>query len=258
MVGAPAKRICFVTLFPKQVQTLAEFGVLGRAAARGILAFDALDPRDFTEDLHRTVDDRPYGGGPGMVMKVGPLQRAVRAARERMPAASPCVVMSAQGRVLDQELVVELGSCPGLIIVAGRYEGPDERLIELEAQYEVSVGDYVLSGGELPALTLADAVARLEPGVLGDADSAAQDSFADGLLDCPHYTRPEVYAGHGVPEVLLSGDHGAIRRWRLKQALGRTWTRRPDLLGRLTLDAEQRELLDEYIAEAGEDRTGWK
>jgi tRNA (guanine37-N1)-methyltransferase len=255
MAGAPTKRICFVTLFPEQVTTLAEFGVLGRAAARGILAFDAVDPRDFTEDLHRTVDDRPYGGGPGMVMKVEPLQRAVRAARERLPAASPCVVMSAQGRVLDQELVVELASCPGLIIVAGRYEGPDERLIELEAQYEVSVGDYVLSGGELPALMIADAVARLEPGVLGDADSAAQDSFADGLLDCPHYTRPEVYAGRRVPQVLLSGDHGAIRRWRLKQALGRTWTRRPDLFTRLKLDAEQRELLDEYIAETGADRT---
>ncbi len=258
MAGARAKHICFVTLFPDQVKTLAEFGVLGRAAARGILAFDTVDPRDFTEDPHRTVDDRPYGGGPGMVMKVEPLQRAVRAARERLPASSPCVVMSAQGRLLDQELVVELASCPGLIIVAGRYEGPDERLIELEAQYEVSVGDYVLSGGELPALTLADAVSRLEPGVLGDADSAAQDSFAEGLLDCPHYTRPEVYAGRGVPPVLLSGDHGAIRRWRLKQALGRTWTRRPDILARLKLDAGQRELLDEYIAETGANRNGGK
>jgi tRNA (guanine37-N1)-methyltransferase len=258
MPGAPAKHICFVTLFPEQVKTLAEFGVVGRAAASGLLKFDAVDPRDYTEDAHRTVDDRPYGGGPGMVMKVEPLQRAIKAAKGFMPDESPCVVMSAQGRVLDQELVGELAACPGLIIVAGRYEGPDERLIELEAQYEVSVGDYVLSGGELPALTLADAVTRLQPGVLGDADSAAQDSFAEGLLDCPHYTRPEVYEGHAVPKVLISGDHGAIRRWRLKQALGRTWARRPDLLAKLQLDAEQRELLDEYIAETGTDTTGWK
>jgi len=257
MSGNGTRRYCFVTLFPEQLLTLAGFGVVGRAAGRGLLEFDAVDPRDFTEDVHRTVDDRPYGGGPGMVMKVEPLRQAVQAARARLPEGSPCVVMSAQGRLMDQNLVAELTECPGLVIVAGRYEGPDERFIEMEAQYEVSIGDYVLSGGELPALVLADAVARLVPGVLGDAESAVQDSFAAGLLDCPHYTRPEVYEGRTVPPVLMSGDHGAIRRWRLKQSLGRTWSRRRDLLDRRELNDEQRELLEEYIAEHGADATGW-
>ena len=210
----------------------------------------SVNPRDFAEDVHRTVDDRPYGGGPGMVMKVEPLREAIRTARRGLPAGSSCVVMSAQGRVLDEDLVRELASRPGLVLVAGRYEGPDERLIELEADYEVSIGDFVLTGGELPAMVVADAVARRIPGVLGDAESASQDSFAEGLLDCPHYTRPEVVEGLGVPPVLLSGDHAAIRRWRLKQSLGRTWQRRPELLERTTLDAEQQALLDEYIAEA--------
>jgi len=256
MSGQPVMRIRFVTLFPEQVANLAEFGVVGRAARSGLLEFGAIDPRDYTDDAHRTVDDRPYGGGPGMVMKIEPLRGAIGEARRQLPAGSPCVVMSAQGRLLDQALVSELARCPGLVIVAGRYEGPDERLVDIEAQYEVSVGDYVLSGGELPALTLADAVARLVPGVLGDADSAAQDSFAEGLLDCPHYTRPEVYEGHAVPPVLLSGDHGAIRRWRLKQALGRTWQRRPDILEGMALDEERERLLEEFIAEHGEGDTG--
>lgn len=256
MAGQPAMRIRFVTLFTEQVASLAEFGVVGRAARNGLLEFGAIDPRDFAENAHRTVDDRPYGGGPGMVMKIEPLRAAIAEARRQLPPGSACVVMSAQGRLLDQTLVSELAGYPGLVLVAGRYEGPDERLIEIEAQYEVSVGDYVLSGGELPALTLADAVARLVPGVLGDADSAAQDSFADGLLDCPHYTRPEVYEGHAVPPVLMSGDHAAIRRWRLKQALGRTWRRRPDLLVRVALDEEREGLLEEFIAEQGESETG--
>jgi tRNA (guanine37-N1)-methyltransferase len=185
-----------------------------------------------------------------MVMKVEPLREAIQTARRGLPAGSPCVVMSAQGRVLDEDLVVELASRPGLVLVAGRYEGPDERLIELEADYEVSIGDFVLTGGELPAMVVADAVARRIPGVLGDTESASQDSFAEGLLDCPHYTRPEEIEGLGVPPVLLSGDHAAIRRWRLKQSLGRTWQRRPELLGRATLNNEQQALLDEYIAEA--------
>ncbi len=256
MTGQPAMQIRFVTLFPEQVAALAEFGVIGRAARRGLLEFGAVDPRDFTADAHRTVDDRPYGGGPGMVMKIEPLRGAIVEARGQLPAGSPCVIMSAQGRVLDQALVNELAGCRGLVIVAARYEGPDERLIEIEAQYEVSVGDYVVSGGELPALALADAIARLVPGVLGDAESAAQDSFAEGLLDCPHYTRPEVYEGHAVPSVLMSGDHGAIRRWRLKQALGRTWQRRPDILERMSLDEERKRLLEEFIAENGEGETG--
>ena len=256
MSGNRARHYCFVTLFPEQVLTLAGFGVVGRAAGRGLLEFDAVDPRDFTEDVHRTVDDRPYGGGPGMVLKAEPLRQAVKSARARIPEGSPCVVMSAQGRLMDQDLVAELTEYAGLVIVAGRYEGPDERFIEMEAEYEVSIGDYVVSGGELPALVLADAVARLVPGVLGDAESAVQDSFTEGLLDCPHYTRPEVYEGRPVPPVLMSGDHGAIRRWRLKQSLGRTWSRRRDLLDRRELSDEQKELLEEYIAEYGADATG--
>jgi len=242
-------RIEFVTLFPQQVLGLAGFGVIGRAVERGLVELGSVNPRDFTGDVHRTVDDRPYGGGPGMVMKVEPLRDAIKAAKRGLPAGSPCVVMSAQGRVLDEALVQELAVQRGLVLVAGRYEGPDERLIALEADYEISVGDFVLTGGELPAMVVADAVARRIPGVLGDAESAAQDSFAEGLLDCPHYTRPEEVEGHRVPEVLLSGDHGAIRRWRLKQALGRTWLRRPELLEKTELDDEQRVLLDEFIAE---------
>ena len=243
-------RVEFVTLFPQQVLALAGFGVIGRAVERGLLELGSVNPRDFTDDVHRTVDDRPYGGGPGMVMKVEPLRAAIQGARRGLPAGSPCVVMSAQGRVLDEGLVRELAARPGLVLVAGRYEGPDERLIELEADYEVSIGDFVLTGGELPAMVLADAVARRIPGVLGDADSANQDSFAEGLLDCPHYTRPEEIDGLGVPPVLLSGDHGAIRRWRLKQSLGRTWQRRPELLEKRELNDEQRSLLEEFIAEA--------
>jgi tRNA (guanine37-N1)-methyltransferase len=243
-------RIEFVTLFPQQVLGLAGFGVIGRAVERGLVELGSVNPRDFAEDVHRTVDDRPYGGGPGMVMKVEPLREAIQTARRGLPADSPCVVMSAQGRVLDEDLVRDLASRPGLVLVAGRYEGPDERLIELEADYEVSIGDFVLTGGELPAMVVADAVARRIPGVLGDAESASQDSFAEGLLDCPHYTRPEAVEGLGVPPVLLSGDHAAIRRWRLKESLGRTWQRRPELLERKTLNNEQRALLDEYIAEA--------
>jgi len=184
-----------------------------------------------------------------MVMKVGPLQDAITAARRGLPAGSPCVVMSAQGRVLDEALVQELAAQRGLVLVAGRYEGPDERLIELEADYEVSIGDFVLTGGELPAMVVADAVARRIPGVLGDAESASQDSFAEGLLDCPHYTRPEVVEGKSVPDVLLSGDHANIARWRYKQALGRTHLRRPDLLEKLDLSDEQRTLLEEFLKE---------
>jgi tRNA (guanine37-N1)-methyltransferase len=243
-------RIEFVTLFPQQVMGLAGFGVIGRAVERGLVELGSVNPRDFAEDVHRTVDDRPYGGGPGMVMKVEPLREAIQTARRGLPADSPCVVMSAQGRVLDEDLVRDLATRPGLVLVAGRYEGPDERLIELEADYEVSIGDFVLTGGELPAMVVADAVARRIPGVLGDAESASQDSFAEGLLDCPHYTRPEEVEGLGVPPVLLSGDHAAIRRWRLKQSLGRTWERRPELLERATLNNEQQALLDEYIADA--------
>ena len=238
-----------VTLFPEAVETLGRFGVVGRAVEKGLVQLGTVDPRDFAEDVHRTVDDRPYGGGPGMVMQVEPLGTAIRAAREKLPEGSRTVVLSAQGRVFDQAVAREYEALPGLLLVAGRYEGIDERVIRLEADEELSVGDYVLSGGEIPAMMVADAVARLVPGVLGDEASAEEDSFESGLLDCPHYTRPETAAGLTVPTVLLSGDHAAIRRWRLKQALGRTWSRRPELLAKKALSAEERALLDEYIAE---------
>jgi tRNA (guanine37-N1)-methyltransferase len=243
-------RFQVITLFPEGFRPLVGLGVTGRAISDGRVQLELLNPRDFAQDRHRTVDDRPYGGGPGMVMKVEPLRAAIQAARRGLPGDSPCVVMSAQGRVLDEALVQELAARRGLVLVAGRYEGPDERLIELEADYEVSIGDFVLTGGELPAMVVADAVARRIPGVLGDADSASQDSFAEGLLDCPHYTRPERVGGLEVPPVLLSGDHAAIRRWRLKQSLGRTWQRRPELLEKTELNTEQRALLEEFIAEA--------
>ena len=238
-----------VTLFPEAVEVLGRFGVIGRAVERGLLTLGTTDPRGFAVDVHRTVDDRPYGGGPGMVMKVEPLRSAIRAARAGLPAGCRTVVLGPQGRVFDQAVAREYATLPGLLLVAGRYEGLDERLIGLEADEELTVGDYVLSGGELPAMVVADAVARLLPGVLGDDASAEQDSFVDGLLDCPHYTRPEAVDGLVVPPVLLSGDHAAIRRWRLKQSLGRTWERRPELLDRRGLSGEERALLEEYIAE---------
>lgn len=238
-----------VTLFPEAVEVLGRFGVVGRAVERGLLTLGTTDPRGFARDVHRTVDDRPYGGGPGMVMKVEPLRSAIRAARAGLPAGCRTVVLGPQGRVFDQAVAREYATLPGLLLVAGRYEGLDERLIRLEADEELTVGDYVLSGGELPAMVVADAVARLLPGVLGDEASAEQDSFVDGLLDCPHYTRPEAVDGLVVPPILLSGDHAAIRRWRLKQALGRTWERRPELLDRRGLSGEERALLEEYIAE---------
>jgi len=236
-----------VTLFPEMVQTLLQFGVTGRAAERGLVRVGCVNPRDFASDQRKTVDDRPYGGGPGMVMKVEPLRSAIRAARERAGAGAKVLCMSPQGRPLDQDGVRELAGRAALVLVAGRYEGIDERLMQSEVDEEWSIGDYVLSGGELPALVILDALARLMPGALGDEDSAAQDSFMDGLLDCPHYTRPEEIDGRRVPEVLLSGDHAAIRRWRMQQMLGRTWQRRPDLLEGRALDEEQQKLLAEFI-----------
>jgi tRNA (guanine37-N1)-methyltransferase len=247
------KRIDVVTLFPELVRAVVDSGVTGRAAKAGLLELVTWNPRDYAHDRHRTVDDRPYGGGPGMVMSYPPLRDAIRAARASAPEGARVAYLSPQGRRLDQAGVEELASRTGLVLVAGRYEGIDERLVEAEVDEEWSLGDYVLSGGELAAMAIVDSVTRLIPGALGDADSAEQDSFVDGLLDCPHYTRPEVADGRSVPDVLLSGDHAAIDRWRRKQALGRTWQRRPDLLERVTLDEEQRALLDEYIAEqAGE------
>ncbi len=222
----------------------------GRAIGAGQVQLELSNPRDFARDRHRTVDDRPYGGGPGMVMAVEPLRSTIRAARRAWPAGRRKVsLLSPQGRRLDQAAVRELARRQDLILVCGRYEGIDERLIELEIDEEWSLGDYVLSGGELAAAVVIDAVTRLLPGVLGDEQSAAQDSFMDGLLDCQHYTRPEEIEGLAVPPVLLSGDHGAIERWRRKQALGRTWLRRPELLDELELDEEARLLLAEFKAE---------
>ncbi|MGB5453709.1 MAG: tRNA (guanosine(37)-N1)-methyltransferase TrmD [Sedimenticolaceae bacterium] len=243
-------RFDVISLFPEMFDAL-RLGVTGRAIERGLVEVELWNPRDYADDDHRTVDDRPYGGGPGMVMMVGPLCQAIDAARVAAPD-SKVVYLSPQGRVLDQAAVQEMAAGPGLVLLAGRYEGIDERLIDAYVDEEWSIGDYVLSGGELPAMVLMDAVTRLLPDVLGHADSAEQDSFADGLLDCPHYTRPEEIGGRLVPEVLKSGNHELIRRWRLQQALGRTWLRRPDLLERRRLNSEEQSLLDEFIrAQAG-------
>jgi tRNA (guanine37-N1)-methyltransferase len=241
-------RIDVVTLFPQLIADLARYGVTGRALQGGVFELGVWNPRDYTQDRHRTVDDRPYGGGPGMVMMIEPLRQAIQAARRANPAAG-VVYLSPQGRRFDQGLARDVARRPGLILVAGRYEGVDERVLELDVDEEWSIGDYVLSGGETAALVVVDAVTRLLPGALGHEDSAQQDSFSDGLLDCPHYTRPENYQGRPVPAVLLSGDHGAIRRWRLKQSLGRTWLRRAELLQGLELDKGQQMLLEEFIRE---------
>jgi len=238
-----------VSLFPDRVAAIAEFGVVGRAVQRGLVSLDFENPREHAGDVHRTVDDRPYGGGPGMVMKFEPLAEAIDAIRSRLPAGSPVVYLSPQGEVFDQARAGRYASLPGMILLAGRYEGVDERLIESRVDEELSLGDFVLSGGEIAAMAVIDATVRLLPGVLGDDESAAQDSFMEGLLDCPHYTRPETVEGRAVPEVLLSGDHAAIARWRMQQALGRSKLRRPDLLEKLELDDEQRTLLEEFLKE---------
>jgi len=241
-------RIDVVSVFPEMFQAVGAYGITGRAVRNGLLALHAWNPRDFSDDKHRSVDDRPYGGGPGMVMGAAPLARAIAAAKAQQPQARVSY-LSPQGRKLDHAGVIELAARPGVILVAGRYEGVDERLLETAVDEEWSIGDYVLSGGELAAMVIVDAVVRHLPGALGDEDSAAQDSFAGGLLDCPHYTRPEVYEQRRVPEVLLGGDHEKIRRWRLKQALGRTWLRRPDLLAARRLSSDERQLLEEFQRE---------
>lgn len=242
-------QIDVVTLFPEMLAAVSQSGITGRAVDQELVKLATWNPRDYATDKHRTVDDRPYGGGPGMVMMVEPLRSAIRAAREKAPPGAPVIHLSPQGRVLDQAGLQELAQLPGMILVASRYEGVDERLIAAEIDQEWSIGDYVLSGGELAAMVIIDGVTRLLPGALGHEDSAQQDSFSDGLLDYPHYTRPEEIDGLAVPEVLRSGDHAAIQRWRQKQALGRTWLRRAELLESLELDAEQQQLLEEYIRE---------
>jgi tRNA (guanine37-N1)-methyltransferase len=245
-------RFGVISLFPELVEPVMDFGVVGRAAERGLVALEHVSPRDFATDRHRTVDDRPYGGGPGMVLKYEPLREAVRALRTRLPPGCREFVLTAQGRRFEQSLARELAEAPGLLLVCGRYEGIDERFAEAEVSAELSLGDYVLSGGELAAAVVIDAVTRLLPGVLGDESSHVEDSFTAGLLDCPQYTRPEAADERRVPEVLLGGDHEAIRRWRLKQALGRTWLRRPELLANRVLADEERQLLAEFRAEWSE------
>jgi tRNA (guanine37-N1)-methyltransferase len=239
-----------VTLFPQMFAAVADFGIARRAREDGKWSLATWNPRDFTTDSYRTVDDRPYGGGPGMVMLVEPLEKAILAAQARVPAVRARVILlSPQGAVLDHAKVVEIAGLERVVLVCGRYEAVDERLVRRSIDEELSIGDYVLSGGELAAMVLIDAVVRQLPGALNDAQSAAQESFVTGALDCPHYTRPETYAGERVPEVLLSGHHAEIERWRLKQALGRTWLRRPDLLARRTLSADEQRLLAEFRAE---------
>ncbi len=242
-------RFDVISLFPEMVRQMLETGVTGRALRNGLLELAVHNPRDWAADRHRTVDDRPYGGGPGMVMAIEPLRTCVQQARAMDDRQARVVYLSPQGAVLNHDRVARLATEQRLILLCGRYEGIDERLLQAEVDEELSIGDYVLSGGELAAAVVMDAVARQIPGVLGDADSAAQDSFATGLLDCPHYTRPEQHALGDVPEVLLSGNHAAIARWRRKQALGRTWQRRPDLLQQIELKAEDHKLLQEYIDE---------
>jgi len=245
-----------VTLFPEMFEAITGSGITQRARDKGFYELVLWNPRDFSTNAYRSVDDRSYGGGPGMVMMAQPLSKALAAARQRQLSCgvrrTRTIYLSPQGRPLTQKIVEELGQLEGLVLLAGRYEGVDERLLQAEVQDQISIGDYVLSGGELPAMVLMDALIRRIPGVLNDAESAQQDSFEEGLLDFPHYTRPELYQGEPVPAVLLSGHHVDIARWRMKQSLGRTWERRPDLLAKVTLSADQAALLEEYKAERNE------
>lgn len=241
-----------VTLFPGMFSALTEYGITGRAFRQKRLQLQYWSPRDYATDRHRTVDDRPYGGGPGMLMKTGPVSEAIRAARAALPAGAKVIYLSPQGKPLTQDVVKELAGRESFVLLCGRYEGVDERVLRTLVDEEFSLGDFVLSGGELAAMALLDAVIRLLPGALGDPGSAAADSFGGelkGLLDHPHYTRPEVFEGQEVPAVLLSGDHARIARWRLQQRLGATWRKRPDLLERQDLSPEQQKLLDAYINE---------
>ena len=246
-------RIEVITLFPELVQDASRYGVTGRALERGLWSLACRNPRDFAQDAYGSVDDRPYGGGPGMVMLAAPIEQAITAARAELAASgirSPRVIcLSAQGERLQHSRVLELAKEEALVLLAGRYEGIDERVVERNVDLELAVGDFVVSGGELPALLLIDAVVRQLAGVLNDARSNVEESFVDGLLDCPQYTRPEIYAGVAVPPVLLSGDHAAIARWRRKQSLGRTWLRRPELLASRPLSDEEERLLEEFKCE---------
>ena len=247
MGGGLVIRFDVVTLFPEMFAAITGSGITSRALEAGLYSLTTWNPRDFTADKYRTVDDRPYGGGPGMVMLAEPLERALDGIK--LAGGGRVIYLSPQGKKLDHRRVMELKEEPALTLLCGRYEGVDERLLGRRVDEEVSIGDFVLSGGEIAAMALVDAVVRQLPGALGDAASALEESFADGLLDCPQYTRPETYSDRTVPEVLMSGHHENIRRWRLKQALGRTWLRRPDLLEAKALNAEEKKLLDEFQRE---------
>jgi tRNA (guanine37-N1)-methyltransferase len=252
-------RIGVISLFPEMFDVL-KYGITGKALIKGYIELVHWNPRDYVSKeipgayKHRTVDDRPYGGGPGMVMMIQPLQDAVRAAKQELGEKARVIHLSPQGKRLTQETIIQYSKQESFIMVATRYEGVDERFIETEVDEEWSIGDYVVTGGELPAIVAIDAMARLIPGVLGDPESANQDSFMDGLLDCPHYTRPEQFGSKRVPKVLLEGNHQIIANWRLKQALGRTWLRRPDLLEKRVLSPFQEQLLNEFIREHQEAR----
>ncbi|MBA4741173.1 MAG: tRNA (guanosine(37)-N1)-methyltransferase TrmD [Azoarcus sp.] len=254
--GVASRRYDVVTLFPEMFAALTDSGITRRALERALFGLGLHNPRDFAYDAHRTVDDRPYGGGPGMVMMPGPLEAAIGAAREDQAAAigtpGRVICLSPQGQPLDHAKVMELAAQSGFVLLCGRYEGIDQRVIDACVDEEISLGDFVLSGGELAAMVVLDAVIRQLPGALNDNDSAQEDSFVDGLLDCPHYTRPDVYNGARVPDVLLSGNHAAIRRWRLKQSLGRTWLLRPELIAARTLSREESKLLEEFRQERKE------
>ena len=237
-----------VSLFPEMFKAVTDYGISRRAVENGLLTLEVWNPREFTQDKHHTVDDKPYGGGPGMLMKVQPLKDAINAAKSKAKAQCPVIYLSPQGKPLEQAELASLAMLPEMILVAGRYEGIDERLIESAIDMEVSIGDFVASGGELPAMLLIDGVTRLLPGAVGDTESVEQDSFSNGLLDYPQYTRPETVDGLTVPEVLMSGDHGQIARWRKMQSLGRTYEKRPDLITARALTEEEKQLLDEYLA----------
>jgi tRNA (guanine37-N1)-methyltransferase len=237
-----------VSLFPEMFKAVTEYGISRRAVEKRLLALEVWNPREFTEDKHRTVDDKPYGGGPGMLMKVQPLKDAINAAKKKARGSCPVICLSPQGKPLEQADLAKLAMLPEVILVAGRYEGIDERLIESAIDMEVSIGDFVVSGGELPAMLLIDGITRLLPGAVGDLESVEQDSFSNGLLDYPQYTRPETDDGLTVPEVLMSGDHGEIARWRKMQSLGRTYEKRPDLVTDKMLTDEEKQLLDEYLS----------
>ncbi|MDR0564507.1 MAG: tRNA (guanosine(37)-N1)-methyltransferase TrmD [Azoarcus sp.] len=247
------RRYDAITLFPEMFAAITGSGITRRALERGLYHIAFHDPRDFTHNVHRTVDDRPYGGGPGMVMLAAPLKQSIARARQAqantLGASGPLICLSPQGTPLTHRKILELARLPGLILLCGRYEGIDQRVLDSETDEEISLGDFVLSGGELAAMAIIDAIVRQLPGALNDADSAREDSFVSGLLDCPHYTRPEIFDNERVPEVLLSGDHALIRRWRLKQALGRTWLNRPDLLAKRGVNKEESRLLEEFQKE---------